>query len=399
MRSVRAHGYGAGIHPAAAHGKNSRIDLVAQPFHLRQAFSNKGWLKSTLPPDKVRNCLRWRGPMPNQHAGAFCVVCAALLAANFCIHSDAARAEGINFELLIDSLKGGAKPAKLHRPEGGPTIPGPGAVAPSARKLKPVEELAEYERCLKETRCRFLPAKTGEEVALDLGYSRLFASAYEEVRQRVTNRTQAGNDVMADFAVVAGEEQTIDKLLAAKERHAAAIAYLRALQNGDVAFPDPQVRAPPQLLMLALMYSYPEVSVSINDEAFGVVYRATRSFAQERVKQTTDLSVYEVIGEFRRQIVHSANAADGASPACRQGTALGNLSAIRQLCTRLPLSDRAATASGEIGRSPEATVCKTQSWATLKSELAALPTDDAINLCGLIEQRLAAGRDDFQVQQ
>lgn len=90
-----------GLHPAAAQGKNSRIDSVAQPFSPPTEFSNKDWLKSTVPSDKIRNCLRWPGPMSNQHSGAFRVVWAALLAALFCIHTDAARAKGVNFELLI----------------------------------------------------------------------------------------------------------------------------------------------------------------------------------------------------------------------------------------------------------------------------------------------------------
>ena len=108
-------------------------------------------------------------------------------------------------------MKGRANPARVHRPEW-PAAPGPGAFTPPARKLKPVEELTEYVQCLKETRCQ--PATTGENAAQELGYSRLFASVYEEVRQRFKtlrrHRTQAGSDdLVADFAAIGLEKRAI----------------------------------------------------------------------------------------------------------------------------------------------------------------------------------------------
>jgi hypothetical protein len=338
--------------------------------------------------------------MTKEPRGTRGVVCAALVAAICCIPSGSAGAQGVNFDVLIETLKQRANPGRTYPSE----AQSPGAeeaeVPGPARKLEPVQELAEFTQCLKAGRCRFLPDQTGEEAATRLGYSRLFASAYAEVllRARALDRDKQPVNptrIVTEFESILQEEQAIDRLIASDERHTIAIAYLRALQNGDVPFPDPQLRAPPQLLLLGMMYSYPEVSFDINDDVFGSIYRATRTFAADRVRRASSVSVYEVIGEFRRQIVGSAQtASDAISPACQKGTAIGNLVAISQFCRRLRLSDTSTTTSGEVERSPEALLCQAKSWAALKSELEVLPVDDDINLCGLIEQRVSAGREE-----
>ena len=339
--------------------------------------------------------------MPNKHAGAFRVVWAALLAASFCIHSDAARAEGVNFDLLIDSLKGRAKPARVHRPEGTPVAPGPGAFVPPARKLKPVEELAEYVECLKETRCRFLPAKTGEEAALERGYSRLFASAYEEVRQhaklRQGERAQAGShDVVADFAAIAGEEQAIDKLLSAKERHAAAIAYLRALQNGDVVFPGPQTFAPvPAVLIGEVVRAYPGVSINADHAVFAIIYRQTREFALTRIKISGEIWAAEIIGEFRRFIIRSAatpGAPGEAATICGRRAEIGMLKALAQACPSLRLSRELEDSVREFSRQPTGFDCEERTMASIRSKLASHTPSNVKRLCKLLEQNVREGK-------
>jgi len=180
---------------------------------------------------------------------------------------------------------------------------------------KPVRELTEYVQCLKGQvkgrRCIFKPNIPGEAVAKQLGYTRLFASAYDEMNLRVKTRQQAQqgarpSDVIAGFDDIVREEQAIDRLMARKERHAAAIAYLRALQNGDVVFPGPQPLAPvPAVLLVQLMSAYPDVELDINDPIFATVYRQTRDFAAARVNETGEVWAQEIIAEFRRLTLKS----------------------------------------------------------------------------------------------
>jgi hypothetical protein len=357
-------------------------------------------LKSTLPRDKVQNCLRWRGAMPNQYAGTFRVVWAAILATNFCIHSHAARAEGVNFELLIESLKARANPARVHRPEAPPAVPGPGAFAPPARKLKPIEELTEYVQCLKETRCRFAPSKTGEEAALELGYSRLFASAYEEVRLRVKARQRDGkagsDDVVPDFAAIAGEEQAIDKLLSAKEHHAAAIAYLRALQNGDVVFPGPQTLAPiPPVLIGELAKAYPDISLNADDPVFATIYRQTREFVVMRIKTAGEISAAEIIGEFRRLIIRPAATPDASTDAaaiCDKRAEIGMLSALAQACPPLRLNRQLEASAREFSQQRAGLDCEERAMASIRSKLASDTPNNVKRLCELLQQRVREGK-------
>lgn len=139
---------------------------------------------------------------------------------------------------------------------------------------KPVQELMKYVQCLRKGQCSFNLRITGEEAAKQFGYSRLFASAYEEMilqekaRERKQERPHL-NDIVARFELIVQEEQTIDQLLARNERHAVATAYLRALQNGDVVFPGPQALAPaPSVLLVQLRSAYPDIKLNIDDPIF-----------------------------------------------------------------------------------------------------------------------------------
>lgn len=174
---------------------------------------------------------------------------------------------------------------------------------------KHVQELVDYLECLRKAKCSF--SLTGEETAQQLGYSRLFASAYEEMVFRIKARHReqkqvTPQDMVAEFETIVREEQTIDQLLERRERHSAAISYLRAMQNGDVAFPDPQPNAPvPQVLLSELMSINPEADLDINDTVFESIYIGTLEFAEARIRKSGELSVHELIKEFRRLILQS----------------------------------------------------------------------------------------------
>jgi hypothetical protein len=175
---------------------------------------------------------------------------------------------------------------------------------------KPVQELMKYVQCLGKNQCSFSAGITGEEAARQFGYSRLFASAYEEMILQVKSKEgkEQGirlGDVIRGFEQIVQQEQAIDQMLMRNERHAAAIAYLRALQNGDVVFPGPQPLAPvPQVLLSQLMTAYPNIKLDANDPVFASTYRQTRDFAALRMKVADEVWAQEIIAEFRYLIIH-----------------------------------------------------------------------------------------------
>ncbi len=177
----------------------------------------------------------------------------------------------------------------------------------------PVHELVEYLDAVRTRPMMFNANRAGEDTAKRLGYSRLFASAYEEALLRAKDpRAQSSGTISRDdfarnFEAVVQEEQVIDTLMRRRERHAAGIAYLRGMQNGDLVFPIPQQTAPvPQALLARLATVYPEAAFDINDAVFAAIYRESRAFAAARAQRAGGISPYEVIGEFRRLIVESA---------------------------------------------------------------------------------------------
>jgi len=276
------------------------------------------------------------------------------------------------------------------------------AVEPSAFS-KPVQELTEYVQCLKgqlpNRGCGFRADITGEEAAKQLGYSRLFASAYEEMILRVKagEKAQAPvgrDDVIAGFDNIVGEEQAIDQLMAHKERYTAAIAYLRALQNGDAAFPAPQVLAPtPPVLLVQLMSAYPDVALDINDPVFAVIYRRTRDFAAARVSDTGEVLAQEIIAEFRRLILQSATSrtTDLVPTSCERASTIGALAAITSSCPRLHLARAIMTASDQLAQVKSERECKEQGRTELATKLNAMSAGDMATTCDVIERNIRAG--------
>jgi hypothetical protein len=295
--------------------------------------------------------------------------------------------------------------AETRIPAKEPSKSQPTELTPSGLDLaafsKPVQELMKYVQCLRKGQCAFDPGVTGEEVAKQFGYSRLFASAYEEVvlqakaRQAKKERTRFGG-LVSGFELIVQEEQTIDQTLARKERHAAAIAYLRALQNGDVLFPGPQALAPaPPMLLAQLVSAYPDID--LDDPLFAIVYRQTREYAAERLQSDGEVFAHQIIGDFRRLIVKSATSQPTNAPLtmCEKGEALGKLTVLTKTCPRLRLSQSAAKLAEEVSQQPAGVDCQSKAAGNIKARLDALSANEVADVCERAAKRLQTDGVDF----
>ena len=268
---------------------------------------------------------------------------------------------------------------------------------------KPVQELMEYVQCLAKNGCDFKPKITGEEAAKQFGYSRLFASTYDEVviRAKTRQRNQEvprGGDVIADFESIVLEEQLIDRLLGRKERHAAAIAYLRALQNGDAIFPGPQATAPiPNVLLAQLASVYPDVNLDIDDSVFAVAYREVREFAMDRMISAGEVSAHEIIAELRRLIIKSATSkiTNTVPSICEKGEVVGVLVALSRMCPRLRLSQPAIKLSEEVAQQKLGIECQTKAATNLQSRLEAMSSSDLTGICDRAGVRIQTNKTEF----
>ena len=311
---------------------------------------------------------------------------------------------------LVSNLKFTAPARQAPDPQAqtqAPSKPQLKELAPSglnqAAFSKPVQELMEYVQCLRKGQCSFNPGINGEEAAKQFGYSRLFASAYEEMilHEKAHERKQERlrlDDIVASFEVIVQEEQTIDQLLGRKERHAIAIAYLRALQNGDVMFPGPQALAPaPPVLLVQLSSAYPDIKLDIDDPIFAVLYRQTREFAAERLSNAGEIFAHEIIAEFRQLIVKSAMTPTTTSvpSLCERGEAVGELIALTRSCPRLRLSQTAVRQSNEIAQQKLALDCQNKTATALRLKLEAMPTSEIAETCERAQLRIQAGTIDF----
>jgi hypothetical protein len=255
--------------------------------------------------------------------------------------------------------------------------------------------MIDYVDCLKKAKCAFRSDLTGEEAAKQFGYGRLFASAYEEMILRAKGLEQDQHkpqrrDIIAGFETILREEQEIAQLLAGSKRHAAAIAYLRSLQNGDVVFPAPKHSAPPQLMLIYLMSNNPGVAFNIYDPEFAGIYRETREFMAARLKHTDTVSLYEAIGEFRRLVVESA-----ASPRkyhgtqlCEKGALTGQMAVMARVCPATSPTDLAKKLTVEISQQPEAISCERSAATALQSEIDSMPKTMMDKVCKLLEYHL-----------
>lgn len=288
---------------------------------------------------------------------------------------------------------------ELSKPQ--PTELTPSGLDPAAFS-KPVQELMKYVQCLRKGQCAFDPGVTGEEVAKQFGYSRLFASAYEEMalqakaREGKKERTRFG-DLLSGFELIVREEQAVDQMLTRKERHAAAIAYLRALQNGDVLFPGPQALAPaPPVLLAQLVTAYPDID--LDDPLFAAVYRQTREFAAERLQRDGEVFAHQIIGELRRLIVKSATSQPINAPPtmCEKAEALAELTALTKTCPRLRLSRTAAKLAEEVAQQPAGVVdCQNKAATSLRLRLEGASASERAEICERAARRIQLGQTEF----
>ena len=251
-----------------------------------------------------------------------------------------------------------------------------------------IQELMDYVEALREGRAAFNWAIDGEEAAKQLRYSRLFASAYEEVilhaKAHLNRQGQVSiHDIVRDFGTILREEQEIDKLFRHRERHAAAIAFLRGMQNGDLVFPGPRPTAPiPEALLVQLASVYPEATFDINDPVFARLYRQAREFAAAKAEKDGGIWAYEVIAEFRRLIVESASTSQSAqisAALCNATKMLEAISSIASACPHLRMSEKAKSVVATLTERGDPFDCRRLILVGVAKER--LNNDDLTKLC------------------
>ncbi len=172
-----------------------------------------------------------------------------------------------------------------------------------------LDPLTGYIENFRRGRASFIPSLNGEDAGRQLSANRLFASAYEEVIFSTKLREKNGvantpDTIIADFERILVQEREVERLMFDSPRHRAAIAYLRALQNGDVIFPPPAENGPiPDVLLAQVQLAYPEATFGLQDAVFAEVYRKVRGFAAWRLQKSGSVSIYEIIGEYRRLLI------------------------------------------------------------------------------------------------
>jgi hypothetical protein len=176
----------------------------------------------------------------------------------------------------------------------------------------PTKELIKYVEGLKNGSYAFNRTFSGHDAARQLGFGRRFAASYgqvvEEVRARMARKGSVHIDEIIEYLErILREEQTVDRLVGDKDRHFPAVVYLRALQEGECAFPYVLRDTPTtQAMMNHLARAYPDVK-RFASEPFAKIYDATVAYGRNQIKQNGSVSFYRLIEEMRRAIVQSAN--------------------------------------------------------------------------------------------
>jgi len=173
-----------------------------------------------------------------------------------------------------------------------------------ARYSEPIRELMDYAVLLRGEGSRrgvFVPSLAGQDAAWQLGYSRMFATAYEELRLVSPMNVQT---LLARLDRIIAEEQGIDYLMKRKLL-VAPIAYLRALQNGDVAFSVSDDPPNAEAALAQLVAANPSANVGTDDAIFVGLYSHLQGFAAARAKEAGGVTVHEIIGELRRAIIEA----------------------------------------------------------------------------------------------
>ena len=181
------------------------------------------------------------------------------------------------------------------------------------------KELVSYVDGLRQGSDVFNWTISGHDAADQLGFGKRFAATYgqvvEEVKLRMNRKRSVHIDEIIEYlGGVLSEEQFIDGLIAEGERHFPAIVYLRALQEGDCAFPYVLRNTPSaQALLNQLAQAYPEVKKGFASKPFLGIYDRVVAYGRDRIKQDGSVSIYRLIEEWRRAIVQSARPPKGTT--------------------------------------------------------------------------------------
>ena len=181
-----------------------------------------------------------------------------------------------------------------------------------SRSLEPLQQIASYLSELKGGRS-FDENETGEEIGRALGYtSKLLESAYDELAHFAEVRLQRAGTLSIDEVIeyleeILREEHALKKISDRRDaRTVASVTYLRALQYGKAAFPNPALSKPSATeLLTELSEAFPNNRIDLNDVIFAEVYAKALHLAEESMRQTGSFSIYDIIGEFRRNLVQN----------------------------------------------------------------------------------------------
>jgi hypothetical protein len=198
---------------------------------------------------------------------------------------------------------------------------GPSSKNSSQRILSPArtKELVRYVNGLNQGSHTFNWTISGHHAADQLRFGKRFAATYDQVVEEVKLRMNRKGSVHIDEIIeylggVLSEEQFVDGLIAEGERHFSALIYLRAMQEGDCAFPYVLRDTPSAQAMLnQLAQGYPEVKKGIAREPFLGIYDRVVAYGRDQIKQDGSVSIYRLIEEWRRAIVQSAKPPKGTN--------------------------------------------------------------------------------------
>jgi hypothetical protein len=184
--------------------------------------------------------------------------------------------------------------------------------APDLFASDALNDLESYVKGFREGAYSFPWDSDGYEIARQLGFGRLFASSYNELLEWVKKEVDKRGPISIDelqtrMDNLLSDEKFIAELALKQERHFASIAYIRALQLGEIGFSNPETTGTSASAALkSLIDIYPNLNLQPDDAMFSLMLEQCNKFARERMAEPGGVSISQIIGELRVAIIRSA---------------------------------------------------------------------------------------------
>jgi hypothetical protein len=170
-------------------------------------------------------------------------------------------------------------------------------------------ELGKYVVGLQEGKYVFRWDIDGTHAASLLGgFSRRFATTYDEILDHFKNSESANFSEIIDFAAgTLKNERIIDEYISKADSRIPAILYLRAYQNLECAFPTDIMNNPPSasVIIQQLRTAYPAFSINSADPTFKYIYNDAVALAQQEVNKIGYVSPFAVLAILRQAILRA----------------------------------------------------------------------------------------------